>query len=142
MRNQEVAAILVRIADMLQIKGDNPYKIRAYRKAAESIYHLDEDITILYEKGRIREVPGIGDAVAGKIGEILKTGSCEYYERLSKEIPSGLLDMLAVPGLGHKSVKLIYDNLGIDNLDDLLQACERGEIRNIPGLGVRSEKSK
>ena len=141
MRNQEVATILVRIADMLQIKGDNPYKIRAYRKAAESIYHLDEDITILYEKGRIREVPGIGDAVAGKIGEILKNGSCEYYERLSKEMPFGLLDMLAVPGLGHKSVKLIYDNLGIANLDDLLQACERGEIRNIPGLGVKSENN-
>ena len=141
MRNREVATVLVKIADLLQIKGDNPYKIRAYRKAAESIYHLDEDIAILYEKGRVREVPGIGDAVAGKIGEILTTGSCDYYDRLSKEIPAGLLDMLAVPGLGHKSVKLIYDNLGIDNLDDLLQACQQGEIQNIPGLGVRSENN-
>lgn len=141
MRNREVATVLVKIADLLQIKADNPYKIRAYRKAAESIYHLDEDIAILYEKGRIREVPGIGDAVAGKIGEILTTGSCDYYDRLSKEIPAGLLDMLVVPGLGHKSVKLIYDNLGIDNLDDLLKACEQGEIRNIPGLGVRSENN-
>ncbi len=141
MRNREVATVLVKIADMLQIKGDNPYKIRAYRKAAESIYHLDEDIAILYEKGRIREVPGIGDAVAAKIGEILNTGSCEYYDRLSKEIPVGLLDMLAVPGLGHKSIKLIYHNVGIDNLDDLLQACQRGEIRNVPGLGVRSENN-
>ncbi|MDD3897624.1 MAG: DNA polymerase/3'-5' exonuclease PolX, partial [Syntrophomonadaceae bacterium] len=137
----EVATVLVKIADLLQIKGDNPYKIRAYRKAAESIYHLDEDIAIIYEKGRVREVPGIGDAVAAKIGEILTTGSCEYYDRLSKEIPVGLLDMLAIPGLGHKSVKLIYDNLGIDNLDDLLQACQRGEIRNVPGLGVRSENN-
>jgi DNA polymerase (family 10) len=141
MRNREVAAMLIRIADMLQIKGDNPYKIRAYRKAAESIYHLDEDIAILYEKGRVREVPGIGEAVAGKIGEIIKTGSCEYYDRLSKEIPVGLLDMLAVPGLGHKSIKLIYNNLGIDNLDDLLQACQQGQIRNVPGLGVRSENN-
>ncbi len=141
MRNREVANILLKIADMLQIKGDNPYKIRAYRTAAESIYHLDEDIAILYEKGRVREIPGIGDAVAGKIGEILKTGSCEYYDRLSKEFPAGLLDMLVVPGLGHKSVKLIYDNLGIDNLDDLLLACQRGEIRNVPGLGVRSEEN-
>lgn len=141
MKNRKVATVLVKIADLLQIKGDNPYKIRAYRKAAESIYHLDEDIAILYEKGRVREVPGIGDAVAAKIGEILTTGSCEYYDRLSKEIPVGLLDMLAVPGLGHKSVKLIYDNLGIDNLDDLLQACQRGEIRNVPGLGVRSENN-
>ena len=90
MRNREVAAILVKIADMMQIKGDNPYKIRAYRKAAESIFHLDEDIAILYGKGRVREVPGIGDAVAAKIGEILKTGSCEYYDRLSEEIPAGL----------------------------------------------------
>ena len=141
MKNREVATVLVKIADLLQIKGDNPYKIRAYRKAAESIYHLDEDIAIIYEKGRVREVPGIGDAVAAKIGEILTTGSCEYYDRLSKEIPVGLLDLLAVPGLGHKSVKLIYDNLGIDNLDDLLQACQRGEIRNVPGLGVRSENN-
>ena len=141
MRNREVATVLVKIADLLQIKGDNPYKIRAYRKAAESIYHLDEDIAILYEKGRVREVSGIGDAVAAKIGEILTTGSCDYYDRLSKEIPAGLLDLLAVPGLGHKSVKLIYDNLGIDNLDDLLKAGQRGEIRNIPGLGVRSENN-
>ncbi len=141
MKNREVATVLVKIADLLQIKGDNPYKIRAYRKAAESIYHLDEDIAIIYEKGRVREVPGIGDAVAAKIGEILTTGSCEYYDRLSKEIPAGLLDMLAIPGLGHKSVKLIYDNLGIDNLDDLLLACQRGEIRNVPGLGVRSEEN-
>ncbi|HBK53546.1 MAG TPA: DNA polymerase/3'-5' exonuclease PolX [Syntrophomonas wolfei] len=141
MKNREVATVLVKIADLLQIKGDKPYKIRAYRKAAESIYHLDEDIAIIYEKGRVREVPGIGDAVAAKIGEILTTGSCEYYDRLSKEIPVGLLDMLAIPGLGHKSVKLIYDNLGIDKLDDLLQACQRGEIRNVPGLGVRSENN-
>ena len=141
MKNRKVATVLVKIADLLQIEGDKPYKIRAYRKAAESIYHLDEDIAILYEKGRVREVPGIGDAVAAKIGEILTTGSCEYYDRLSKEIPVGLLDMLAIPGLGHKSVKLIYDNLGIDKLDDLLQACQRGEIRNVPGLGVRSENN-
>lgn len=139
MRNREVAAILVKIADMMQIKGDNPYKIRAYRKAAESIFHLDEDIAILYGKGRVREVPGIGDAVAAKIGEILKTGSCEYYDRLSEEIPAGLLDMLAIPGLGHKRVKLIYDTLGITTLDELMQACQRGEIRNLPGLGVRIE---
>ena len=141
MKNREVATILVRIADLLQIKGDNPYKIRAYRKAAESIYHLEEDIAILHEKGRVREVPGIGDAVAGKIGEILTTGSCDYYNRLTTEIPAGLLDFLAVPGLGHKSVKLIYDNLGIDNLDDLLKAGQQGDIRNVPGLGARSENN-
>jgi DNA polymerase (family 10) len=141
MRNREVAAILVQIADMLQIKGDNPYKIRAYRKAAESIFHLDEDIAILYDKGRVKDIPGVGDAVAGKIGEILETGTCTYYERLSKEVSPGLLDMLAIPGLGHKSVKLIYDHLGIDNIDKLLEAGEQGKIRNIPGLGVRSEKN-
>jgi len=141
MKNREVAAILARIADMLQVKGENPYKIRAYRKAAESIYHLDEDIAILYEKGRLKNVPGIGDAVEAKIGEILKTGSCAYYDRLSQEVPAGVLDMLAIPGLGYKSVKLIYDNLKIETLDELLEACTEGKIRNIPGLGVRSEEN-
>ncbi|MGS0764793.1 DNA polymerase/3'-5' exonuclease PolX [Syntrophomonas curvata] len=141
MKNREVAAILARTADMLQIKGDNPYKIRAYRKAAESVYHLDEDIAILYEKGRLKNIPGIGDAVEAKIEEILKTGSCAYYDRLIREVPAGLLDMLAIPGLGHKSVKLIYDNLKTETLDELGEACKEGKIRNIPGLGVRTEEN-
>lgn len=126
---------------MLQIKGDNPYKIRAYRKAAETIYHLDEDIAILYEKGRVKDIPGIGDAVEGKIGEILKTGGCAYCDRLSREVPAGVLEMLAIPGLGHKSVKIIYDNLRIETLDELLEACLEGKIRNLPGLGARSEEN-
>ena len=140
MKNREVAAILARIADMLEIKGDNPYKIRAYRQAAESIYRLDEDITTLYEKGWLRNIPGIGDAVEAKIGEILKTGSCAYYDRLMEEIPDGLLDILAIPGLGHKSVKMLYDNLKIETLDELEKACQEGKVRNLPGLGVRREK--
>jgi len=141
MKNYKVAIILARIADMLHIKGENLYKIRAYRNAAKAIYNLDVDIAILYEKGRIKDIPGIGDALEDKIGEIIERGSCTYYDRLSQEVPVGVLDMLAIPGLGHKGVKLIYENLGVINLDELLIACQEGKLRGIPGLGARSEEN-
>jgi DNA polymerase (family 10) len=131
MKNQDVAVILARIADILQINGENWYKAQAYRKAANSISNLDEDISIIYEKGRIKDIPGVGNAIEAKIGEIIQTGSCEYYEKLIKEVPLGVLEMINIEGLGYKSVKIIHDNLGIESLEELLLSCQKGEIRNI-----------
>lgn len=139
MTNREVAIILDRIADILQIKDDSFFKIQAYRKAANSIYHLDEDLNTLKQANRIGEIPGVGKAVKVKIEEILEKGSCEYYERLTAEVPVGVLDMLALPGIGHKTVKTIYEKLGIDNLDDLLKAAEERKIRTLPGMGGKTE---
>lgn len=139
MTNREVAYILDKIADILQIKEDNPFKVRAYRKAAQSVYHLDEDIRTLYTNKRLNDIPGVGTGVEKKIAEIMETGNCEYYEQLLKEFPPGILDMLAIPGLGHKTVKVIYEQLGINNINDLLQAAQQKKIQALPGLGGKIE---
>jgi DNA polymerase (family 10) len=139
MNNREVGAILDKIADLLSIKGENHHKIRAYRKAADTIYHLEEDINCLHQAGRIQELPGIGRTLKGNIEEIIEKGSCEYCEELLREIPQGVLDMLSLPGIGPKTVKIIYDHLGIDNLSDLYAAAEQKKIRKLPGLGGKTE---
>ncbi|HWP97054.1 MAG TPA: DNA polymerase/3'-5' exonuclease PolX [Syntrophomonadaceae bacterium] len=139
MTNREVAHTLERIADILQIKDENPFKIRAYRRAADAIYHLNEDVKVLHQTGRLGEIPGVGKSVQSGITEMLEKGSLEYYERLLEEVPSGVLDMLALPGIGYKTIKTIYEGLGIDNLNDLGQAAREGKIRVLPGLGAKTE---
>ncbi|MDD3852201.1 MAG: DNA polymerase/3'-5' exonuclease PolX [Syntrophomonadaceae bacterium] len=139
MTNREIARTLDRIADILQLKEENSFKVRAYRMAANSIYNLDEDIKVYYAKNRIAEIPGIGKTVSANIIEMLEKGSSDYYMNLIADIPEGLLDMLVLPGLGHKTVKLIYDHLGISNREDLLKAAQEQQIRKIPGLGAKTE---
>mgnify|MGYP001068205521 CR=1 FL=1 len=141
MNNYEVARVFFRIADMLEIKGDNPFKIRAYRKAAEAVYHLDEDLRILKEQNRISQIPGIGKAVEDKINQLLDQGRLDYYEKLQGEVPPGVVDMTLVPGLGPRTAALIYRNLGIDNLDDLLKAAHTHQLRHLPGIGPRIEEN-
>lgn len=141
MTNIDVAALLEKIADLLQIKNENPYKIRAYRKAAQTIYRLDQDLNEMYREDKIGEIPGVGKAVKAKIQEILEKGSCDLYDSLMEEVPTGLLDMLNIPGVGHKTVQSIYENLGIDNLNDLLKAAEQKKIRDVPGLGAKTEQN-
>ncbi len=139
MTNREVAMVLDNIADILQIKDENPFKIRAYRKAAESIYHLDEDLKDLLEQERLQEIPGVGKAVKDKISELMETGSCRYYEKLLNEVPQGVLDMLAIPGVGHKTVKTVFEQLGIQSPEELLQAARQKKIRNLRGMGGKTE---
>ncbi len=139
MTNREIGRTLDRIADLLQIKDENPFKIAAYRKAANSIYHLDEDLHVYYQHDRIGNIPGIGKSVKALIEELIEKGSSEYYQRLVQDIPEGVLDFLRIPGLGHKTARLIYEHLGIDNLDDLLIAARERKIRTIPGLGSKTE---
>ena len=139
MTNREIGHTLDRIADLLQMKDENPFKIAAYRKAANSIYHLDEDLHVYYQHDRIGNIPGIGKSVKALIEELIEKGSSEYYQRLVQDIPEGVLDFLRIPGLGHKTARLIYEHLGIDNLDDLLIAARERKIRTIPGLGSKTE---
>lgn len=141
MTNREIARTLDHIADILQFKEENPFKIKAYRQAANSIYHLDEDIQYLYEKDRLGEIPGVGKAIKSKIEELIEKGSLEYYERLLTEVPPGLLDMLAIPGVGHKTIKVLYEQLGVTTRDELLQAAREKRIRLLPGMGSKTEFS-
>ncbi len=139
MTNREVAQILLKIADLLEIKDDNPFKIRAYRNAANAVFRLEENINDLYRLNRVDHIPGVGKAVKAKIEEMLESGSCEYYHRLLNEVPEGVLQMLSIPGLGHKTVRIIYYSLGINNLDELQKAAKEQQIRKLPGLGSKTE---
>lgn len=139
MNNAQVAQTLENIADLLQIKEDNSFKVKAYRNAALSIYHLDEDINTIFDQDRLGQIPGVGKAVKLKVVEMLEKDQCTYWEELSREIPPTLLEMLAIPGIGHKTVKLVYERLGIGTVDQLYQAAVNKQLRNIPGLGAKSE---
>jgi DNA polymerase (family 10) len=141
MTNREIARTLDHIADILQFKDENPFKVKAYRQAASSIYHLDEDIHYLYEKGRLEEIPGVGKAIEAKIEELVEKGSCEYYEKLLREVPSGLMEILSIPGVGFKTVKAVYEKLGVTNRHELLQAAQEKRIRTLPGMGGKTEYS-
>ncbi len=139
MTNREVACMLESIADMLELKNDNPYRVKAYRQAAYSVYHLDEDLRDIYLRNAVNKVKGIGSTIQDQIEEMLETGGCTYCDQLSREIPQGLLDMLAIPGLGHKTIRTIYEKLAIDNLDALAAAAEARHIRALPGMGAKTE---
>jgi DNA polymerase (family 10) len=139
MKNQLVADILNQIADLLDLKGEIFFKTRAYRQAAQTIEVLDEDIKIVSDENRLRDIPGVGEALAKKITEIVETGNLEYFERLKKEIPKGLLNMLNISGLGPKKVSALYQNLGIKTIDELRQACLDGKLRDLEGFGEITE---
>lgn len=140
MSNLELARLLEKIADILQIKDENTFKIKAYRNAAMTINNLDEDLQYLYEQKRLDQIPGVGKAIREKIVEILETGTCQYYERLGQEFPVALLDMLAIPGMGHKTVRLVFDKLGITTFGELYEAAQKQQIRDISGMGAKSEE--
>lgn len=139
MKNREVVEIFSRVADMLAIRGDQIHRILAYRKGAESIEALGRDVNVVYAEGKLTDIPGIGDTLAAKIEEMLTTGRLEFYDKLAREIPPSLVDMLRVEGLGPKRVKQIHDVLKITTLDELTVAAREGKLRDLPGMGAKSE---
>jgi DNA polymerase (family 10) len=141
MKNQFVADILYLVANLLDLKGEIFFKIRAYRIAAQTIEALDEDIEKLVNQGRIESIPGVGEALAKKITELVQTGKLEYLERLKKEVPTGLIDLLGIPGLGPKKVAALYKNLGITNTKELREAANKGELRTLEGFGEITERN-
>ena len=134
MKNLEVAKIFENIANILEIKGANPFRIRAYQNAAQTIENLTSDLEELAQKGTLTKLPGIGEDLAKKIEEILKTGTSKDYKKLKKEIPSGLLDILEIPGLGPKTVKLLYEKLNIKNISSLKNKAKKGKLIGLPGI--------
>jgi DNA polymerase (family 10) len=140
-RNREVAGLLEAIGDLLEVKGELPFKIVAYRKAANTIEALREPIERVRAEGRLREIPGVGQALEQKISEFLDTGRLEYYDRLAAEFPSALVELLRVPGLGARKARLVFEALGVSNLAELEQAAQAGRLRDVPGLGEKSEEN-
>jgi len=136
--NLAIARVLGEIGDLLEIKNENPFKIRAYRNAADTITHLGDPVATLPAAERLR-LPGVGKDLATKIAELIDTGVCQYHQELLQEFPPTVLDLLRLQGVGPKTVALLYYTLGIKSLDDLESAARDGRIRELKGMGAKKE---
>ncbi|MBU1006178.1 MAG: DNA polymerase/3'-5' exonuclease PolX [Candidatus Omnitrophica bacterium] len=141
MKNQEIAKIFREIASILEIKGENHFRIRAYEKAAQNIESMPEDIEDFVRGDRLKAIPGIGKDLEEKIKEIVSKGSLGYLKELKKDIPRGLLDILNIPGVGPKTAKALYEQLDIRDLVMLERMAHAGRIRNLPGMKEKTEEN-
>ena len=138
MDNAAIARILREVADLLEIKGDNPFKIRAYRNCADIAANHPHELSRLDETG-LREIPGIGKDLAARIREIGRTGDAEFHRELMAEFPPTILDLLSLQGVGPKTVATFYRDLSVRTLEDLEKACLDGRIRALKGMGAKKE---
>jgi DNA polymerase (family 10) len=141
MRNDEYAAFLNRLADLLEIRGEVFFKIRSYREAARQIDELPVPLDSLMGEDRLQEIPGVGAALAKKLAEYGTTGKSAFMDDLQREVPPGLLDFLRIPGLGPRTAKDIYDALGITTLEELEQAAKEQRLSKLPRIKTRTEEN-
>lgn len=141
MTNQDFARVFSLIGDLMELKGENVYKITAYRKAADTIINSTEDVATLWKENRVKDLPNIGDAIAGKIEELMNTGRLAYLERLEAEVPPDLVTLLEIPGIGAKTAMLLYKHLGIKGLGELEQAAKEGRVAAVPGMGEKKQQA-
>ncbi|MDZ7844918.1 MAG: DNA polymerase/3'-5' exonuclease PolX [Anaerolineales bacterium] len=139
MNNKQLADLLENIAHLLEIKGEVIYKVLAYRKAAESLRELGQEVETIYQDGSLKEIPGVGEAISEKIKEILETGDLKYYQTLTAEVPPTLIDLLEVPGLGPKRVALFWRELGVTTLEELKTAAQAEQLQSLEGIGPKTE---
>jgi DNA polymerase (family 10) len=138
MENLAIARIFSEIADLLEIKSENPFKIRAYRNAADTIAHATDHLSACSEE-QLRAIAGIGKDLAAKILEICQTGTARYYQELLEQFPPTILDLLHLQGVGPKTVAQLYTQLGVRTLEDLESACRNGRVRELKGMGSKKE---
>lgn len=141
MDNAQVAEVFERIADLLELQGENIFRIRAYREAARQIANLPASIEEMWRSNRLQEIPGVGQAIAEKIDELLATGRLRYLEELEARFPPGLVEMMRIPGVGPKRAMALFEKLGVSSVDELEQAAREGHVRTIPGFGVKTEQN-
>jgi len=139
MEKDQVAEILVEIGVLLELKGENPFKTRAYANAARAVEALREPLAKMIAEERLGEIKGIGDALQKKITELVTTGKLPYYEELKAATPAGLLELLQIPGVGPKKVKVLYEKLGIKTVADLEAACKEGKVAELDGFGEKTQ---
>ena len=139
-KNIEISKIFNDIVNILKIKDENRFKIRAYERVAATIENLPMEVETLYNLGKLDEIPGVGEAISKKIEELIKTGKLEYYENLKQKIPSGVLELLNIPEIGPRKAKLFYEELGIDNVEKLEKAAREHKLQTLPGMGEKAEK--
>jgi len=141
MKNAEFVKILDEIACFLELKGESVFKWRAYQKAARSIEFLSENVEQLAGEDRLREIPGVGEAIAKKLGELARTGRLEYYEKLKAEFPQCIDVFLGVPGIGPRSALLLTRELGVTSLDELEKAIADGRVAALPRMGEKTAQN-
>jgi DNA polymerase (family 10) len=141
MRNAEVAQLLNEIADLLELKGDDPYRIAAYREAARQIENLTEDIVEVWRAGRLDEIPRVGPSIAAKIAEYLETGRLRYLEELRQQVAPGLVELMQVPGVGPRRARLFYEKLGITSIRQLEEAARQHQLCKLPGVREKTEEN-
>ena len=144
MINLDIAKIFDEIADILELKGENPFKIRAYKRAARTIETLTQDLKMIAERGGVSElkkIPGVGEGIAKKIVEIAKTGDCKKHRELMQEVPAGLLELLAIPRVGPKTIAKVHEESGISSIEELEEAAKLHKLERLPGLGAKVEEN-
>src|SRR6266566_5290655 len=139
MDKDQVAAVLVNIATLLELKDENPFKTRAYTNAARALEGLSEPLDKIIADERLGEIKGIGESIQKKISELLTTGKLAYYEELKAATPPGLVLMLEIPGLGPKKIKALHEELGIESVEQLEQACQAGKVAKLAGFGEKTQ---
>jgi DNA polymerase (family X) len=139
MDKEQVAQILVDIGTLLELKGENPFKTRAYANAARTLESLGEPLVKLVAEKRLGEIKGIGEALEQKITELVETGKLKYYDELKASIPPGLIEMLDIPGLGPKKIQALQKRLGVDSIAKLEAACKSGKVAELDGFGEKTQ---
>ena len=141
MKSYEIARLFERMADVLELQGGNPFRIRAYRRAAQNLETLSEDVEVLARAERLEEIPGIGADLADKIGEYLRTGRIEEIEAACRRVPRGVVELLAVPGIGPKTARQLYEREGVSSVAQLERLAAAGKLRGRRGIQARTEQN-
>ena len=139
MDKEQVAGILAEIGTLLELKGENPFKTRAYSNAARTVENLEEPLEKIVAEKRLGEIKGIGEALEQKITELVETGKLAYYNELKASIPPGLIEMLEIPGLGPKKIQALNQKLGVDSVEKLEAACKNGKVAELDGFGEKTQ---
>ncbi|MHB0912912.1 MAG: DNA polymerase/3'-5' exonuclease PolX [Armatimonadota bacterium] len=138
-KNADVAELLENIGDMLEIKGESTFRVRAYRDAARSVLSLNEPVEEIVREDRLEEIPGVGESIAAKIREYVETGHLDYYDQLRKEVDPGVAELLEVPGIGPKKARRFHEELGISSVDELEEAARDHRLSTLSGIGPKTE---
>ena len=140
MDKKDIIEVLERIGTMMEIKGENPFKIRAYSAGARTLQTMEEDLGEVIEGGRLGDIPGIGKALTEKIETLYATGELEFYDKLVASVPSGLMDLLDIPGLGGKKIKVLHEQLNVDSIESLTEVCQAGKVAELKGFGEKTQE--
>lgn len=142
MKNTAIAKVFYDIGDLLELKGENPFKIRAYQRAARAIEHLPKEIEIMLREGQdLKDIPGVGEAIAKKIGDLLTTGKLEYYEKLRAEFPPGISTLMEIPGVGPKTAMKLTQELRINSVEELERAIRDGQVAGLFRMGEKTAEN-